>query len=430
MVIFGTLKALTDTDETLLCGREAVVREIAQNCRAGRFTVVTAEPGMGISSLLEAGVGPALKAEGAIVASFRDWQGRFFGANLKEAVAEAVRGTADDLFFSEGEDLAELLERASARTGKPVVLLLDQFEDYVRCHANTIQSDLFDAELAQAVANRKGIFVLGLQEHAIPPFERLEAHIPNLLGFRVRLDPLSTDAAREAVVSEASRKEMQVEPAALDALLNAPVVTGEHAKDTPAVAMSTAKGAPAKAAAARKSAPRAKGVHPFYLKLATEELLEAEARAKSRALTFSTIESRGGVDRVVFESFDPVIHALGKTQADLFFRWCNILVSADKQRLSVTEKGLIEYAGRLHRHVPTLLAQLIKMNILRSVETPEVVRYEIARECYAPILRDWWERREAAIVARRRAVFRITSISVAVGAIAIVYVMWLVFRPK
>jgi Novel STAND NTPase 1 len=431
MVLFGALKALTEIDEALLRGREAVVGEIVQNCRGGRLTVVTAEAGMGISSLLKAGVGPALKNEGFIVATFRDWQGRLFGTNLKEAVSKAVRAAADDLFFQEGEELAELLERAHGRTGKPVVLLLDQFEDYLRCHTNTIQSDLFDAELAHAVADRKGIFVLGLQEHAIPSFERLEAHIPNLLGFRVCLEPLSIDAAREAVESEASMREMQVEPAALDALLNAPVVSGALVKGIP---LADAKGAPSNGAralgAARRRVPRARGAHPFYLKLATEELLEAEARAKSRMLTFSAIEFRGGVDRVVFESFDPVIQELGKTRADLFFQWCKILISPDMRRLSVTEKGLTKYAGRLNRSVPALLTHLMEMKILRSVETPEAVRYEISRECYAPILRDWWERREATIVARRRAVFRITSISVALGAIAIVYLMWLIFSPK
>ncbi len=430
MVLFGALKALRENDQTLLRGREAVVREIVQNCRAGRFTVVTAEAGMGISSLLDAGVSPALKTEGAIVATFRDWQGRFVGANLKEAIASAVRGAADDLFFSEGEDLAELLDRASERTGKPLVILLDQFEDYLRCHTNTIQSDLFDAEFATAVTDRKGIFVLGLQEHAIPSFERMEAHIPNLLGFRVLLEPLNIDAARELVVSEASSREMQVEPAALDALLNAPVVTGATAQIAYPTAPAAAKGVPPKAATARRTAPRAKGAHPFYLKLATEELLEAEARVKSRMLSFSAIEFKGGVDRVVYESFDPVINDLGKTQADLLFRWCNILISPDKQRLSVTEKGLTDYAGRLNRYVPKLLTHLLQINILRTMETPEALRYEISRECYAPILRDWWERREAAIVSRRRAIFRITSISVAVGAIAIVYLMWLIFSPK
>ncbi len=389
----------------MLCGRDEVIREIVQNCLSERFTVITAESGLGVTSLLLAGVAPALRREGFIVATFRDWQGRFFSTNLKEAIAEAVRQTADDLFLSENEDLEELIERARGRTGRPVVLLLDQFEDYLRCHQNTVLSDLFDAELAQAVAERKGVVVVGLQEHAIPFFDRLHAHIPNLLGFRIRLGPLSTDAAREVVLSEAGRAEVQIEPAALDAILSATTVAGN-------------------------ASAAASGAHPFYLKLATEELLEAEARVKSRVVTALTIESRGGVDRVVLESLDPVIEELEKNQRDLLFRWCTILISPDKERLSVTEKGLNEYAGRLNRFVPELLTGLMEMKILRSVETPETLRYEIAQECYAPILRDWWERRESAIVARRRAIFRIISISVALGAIVMTYLIWLLFVPK
>ena len=179
-----------------------------------------------------------------------------------------------------------------------------------------------------------------------------------------------------------------------------------------------------KKAARKKAAPKKKLAKK---KAVPKRIVPAK---KAPAKKKSVRGKREIVDRVVFESFDPVIQELGKTQADLFFRWCNILISPDKQRLSVTEKGLMEYAGRLNRYVPALLTHLMELNILRSVETPETLRYEIARECYAPILRDWWERRESAIVARRRAIFRITSISVAVGAIAIVYLMWLVFSPK
>ncbi len=101
------------------------------------------------------------------------------------------------------------------------MILLDQFEDYVRWHSNTVISDNFDAELAHAVATRKGMFVIGLQEYAVPAFERLRQHIPNLLGFQIRLPPLSVEEARNAVVSEARAAGIEVEPAALDALTTA-----------------------------------------------------------------------------------------------------------------------------------------------------------------------------------------------------------------
>ena len=66
------------------------------------------------------------------------------------------------------------------------------------------------------------------------------------------------------------------------------------------------------------------------------------------------------------------------------------------------------------------------MRILRTIELGETVRYEIARDSLAPILRDWWKRREAMLIARRRARFRVRSVSLAVGSIAALYLIWLV----
>jgi hypothetical protein len=397
------LKALSQNDEDLLRGRTEAIGQILDNCKAERLTVVTGEPGMGVSSLIEAGIAPLLRREGCIVVIFRDWQGRAFATNLREAVVEAVRVQCDPLFFAPGEPLEELLEHVRRHTHKAVVILLDQFEDYVRCHSNTVASDFFDAELAHAVATRKGIFVIGLQEHAIPAFERLKQHIPNLLGFPVRLAALEIEDAREAVIAEARRIELEVEPAALEALVTATVVAS----------------APGKA-------------HPFFLKVAVATLLQGEARVKSRSLLAAAIETRGGVDRIVLESLDTSIAELNSTQADLLFRWCTLLISSEKHRLSVTEKGLTDFAGKLNKFVPTLLEQLTANGIFRAVETPDAVRYEIARECYAVILRDWWERREAVLVARRRAAFRVKSLTVAISAIVLMYIVWIIFgaQPK
>lgn len=405
------MKALTQDDAALLCDREDEIRRVVDNCRAERLVVVTSEPGLGVTSLLQAGVFPALRSAGYIVAVFRDWQGRFFITHLKKAIAEAVRQQADPLFFAQGEELDDLLSHIRTRTEHQVVVLLDQFEDYIRCHAGTMQSDSFDAELANAITKRKGVFVIGLQDHAIPAFGRLEQHIPNLMGFHVVLQPITIQAAREAVVAEARTIDLEVEPEALEALVTASLVVRPQPEpgQNPVVSSETK-------------------VHPFFLKVATGMLLDAEARVKSPHVRAATIEVRGGVDRIVLSAFDGMLAELGSTRMDLLFRWCNLLISPDKHRLAVTEKGLTDYAGKLSRFVPRLLEHLTGTALLRPVETSDSnVRYEIARECYAPILRDWWERRKATVVARRRAVFRITSMSLAVSAIVLAYVVWLIF---
>ncbi len=404
------MKPLTQDDAGLLCGRADEIRETIEHCRAERLTVITSEAGLGVTSLLQAGVFPALRRDGFIVATFHDWPGRSFLTQLKEAIAHAVREQADPLFAAQNEDLEELLDRIRTLTEKRVAVLLDQFEDYIRCHANTMLSDSFDAALANVITRRKGVFVIGLQHHAIPAFDRMGQHIPNLLGYRIVLPPISAEDARAAVLAEARTLELEVEPEALEALVTAPIVVRPQAGpgENPAV----------------NSEPK---VHPFFLKVATGILLDAEARVKSPNVRAATIEARDGVDRIVLTAFDGLIAGLGSTQMDLLFRWCDLLISAENHRLAVTEKGLTESAGKLSRFVPRVLEQLTGTGLLRPVETSDTVRYEVARECYAPILRDWRERRKTTVVARRRAIFRITSISVAVSAIVLAYVIWLIF---
>ena len=383
-----------------MCGRESVIEEVLANCAAERHTVVSSEPGLGVSSLFEAGLQPALKRAGYIVVVFRNWQGAAFADDFLAAIAEAVREQADPGYLAQGEPLDEMLDYIQSHTRRRVALLLDQFEDYIRCQTNTHQSDLFDADIGRVIAQRVGSCVMGLQTHALQAFERMRQHVPNLLGYHVSLQPLTKEAAQEAVRREAVSRAMDAEPAAVEALVTSPVIA------------------------------RAGGVHPFFLKIATGRLLDAEYRTRSSLLRMITIDGFGGADRVVLESLDHVMQELGMTQQDLLFRWFNILVSPDNARLSVTEKGLMEYAGRKNRFAEGLLPALVERGVIRSVQVKETLRYEVAREGLTVILRDWWERREASIIARRRARFRVTSISVAVGAILVIYLVWVFFGMK
>ena len=62
---------------------------------------------------------------------------------------------------------------------------------------------------------------------------------------------------------------------------------------------------------------------------------------------------------------------------------------------------------------------------MRQVETPEAVRYEIAKEYLVPIIHDWWTRRESALLARQRARFRVRSVTLAAAMLVSVYGIWL-----
>ena len=192
---------------------------------------------------------------------FDDWQGRGFVTNLKEAIAEAARAQVDLRFFEEPELLDGMLYRTGQQTGHRVALLLDRFEDYIRGHTGTDLSDVFDAELADAIARHHGVFVVSLHEHAVKPFERLAQLIPNLLGYRLDLRPLSPEAAREMVARMAEERGCTVEPEVAAALTEA------------------------------RAAQFGDGVHPFFLARGVARLLDAEIRLSSAVVKMSTLNS-------------------------------------------------------------------------------------------------------------------------------------------
>ena len=399
-----TLTPLGAPEEELLCGRAAEVETILENCRASRLTVVTSTSGLGASSLLRAGAEPVLRREGFVTVIYSDWQGRSVASRLREAIVSAVHEQTDGGFIPLPGQLLELLTSAQAKIGRPIAVLLDQFEDYVRCHAGTDVSDDFDAELANAISTRSGRFVIALQTPSVTAFERLSQYIPNLMGFTINLPPLTSEAAKDLIRGTAARAGIEIEPAAVDLLLATPI------------------------AAVKADADRPAGVHPLFVKLGAERLLEAELNLKSKVARASTLQANGGADRLILDSLDLGLQQLGATHGELLFRWIPLLLTPDGRRADVSEKVLLEHAGKWNRFAMTLLPVLVKSGLIRTVATQAGLRYEFGRESTTVVVQDWWIRAEALIVARRRAQFRVRSISIAVGAIVLLYVAYLFLK--
>ena len=358
------LQPLGPEQEDLLCGRKAEVRAILENREAGRFTVLLSPPGFGASSVLRAGVQPPLLRAGNIVAIASDWEGRTVAARLRETVAEAVHHQTGEPFAPRSrEPLIELLERAVATAGKPLAILLDQFEDYLRCHAGTDVSDAFDAELSHAISSRAAHFVIAMHPSAVGEFERLAPFIPNLLGYTVTLAPLTPEGAAELV------RRRGVEPAAVNEIISARVAAVEG------------------------------GVNPTLITIAAQR------------------RDSGSADRAILTSLDPVLSDLRASDRRLLLQWLPVLVTPEGHRIAVSLKGLTERCSARGAAVESALAALIRAGVLRHITTPFGIRYLLARDATSPILRDWGERTQRIHAARSQTLSR--AISVLVGVIAL-----------
>lgn len=385
----------------MLLGRDREIHEIVENCKAARLVVLTALPGFGATTLLAEGIAPALSSRGFIAVIASQWQGRSFAAGLKETIMQAVRDQVDSAFAPpEDLSLAELLGGIRAGTGRAVALLFDRFEEYLRCHSGTDVSDAFDAELSRAIAARDASFVIAMHRHALPAFSRLAQYIPNLLGYQLALGPLDASVARELVRLEGARRGIAVEPSVAGLLVAAPI---SRVPD---------------------------GIHPFYVMAGAVRLVESARDQRLSEVGNAAVEVRGGAQRLILESLDEKIATLSPTHTELFFRWGNLLISQEGRRESVTESALTDYSGKLNRFAVSLLPRLLELGILRGIELNGGMRYEIAREPLMPLVQDWWQRREQELIARRKARFRLRSISVAVGSILALYAIWLVMTMK
>ena len=103
----------------------------------------------------------------------------------------------------------------------------------------------------------------------MPELQRLEQYVPSLLRFEMRLRPLEATEAREAVTRTGEAQSIGFEPAAVEALVTAPVAAFEE------------------------------GVHPFYLMAGVDRLLAAGSEKKSSTVTAAMIEIYGGADRLI-----------------------------------------------------------------------------------------------------------------------------------
>lgn len=383
-------------ERTLFSGREKESAEIRENCALARLTLVTAPPEFGVSTLLRLDVAPELKNSKFIVAVFSDWESRGFAAGLRATVAAAIHDQADGGFNTDFPTLKEIIAAAQAATGRRVVTILDQFEVYLRNHGFGSGGDDFDAELASAINAHEGAFVIGVHDTSLDALAKLGHLIPNLTGHTVTIPALSAESAGEFIRRLADREGYMIEPAAIQSILSAPCIsTGS-------------------------------GVRPLMARLAVERLFEAEHRLKSPVARTSNLASNGGAERMVFDSLDTAFNGLSSTHTELLFRWIAMLTTPDGGRLMASDETLVAHAGKWEKFAPQLLEALRNGGVLQTVNTPAGRRLEPARDAIAVILREWWRRREAAIVARERGRFRIRSLSIAAGAITAAYVIYLI----
>lgn len=424
---FPGLQPFSDSDEdgALFAGRDAEIDLVVANLRAASLTIFYGPSGAGKSSLLHAGVvrrirarASAARATGAPAATVilhDEWAG--------DPAAVLARRIADDAGVTDGDlQLDKAIERWCDERQGMLLLILDQFEEYLRLHPIPAV-DAFD-RLFPEVADRPDLpvhIIISLRDDALAELDRFEGRMSNLFDNYLRLPRMTPAAARQAIEQPIARVNEWRRDSGLAGVEIEDGVVGEvlaQLEDSHLWSHETGVGGGHDGAA----------VEPAFLQLVMKRLWDADAERQPPLLRRETLAQLGGAAAIVRDHLDSAMAALTRAQQDTAAEAFGYLVTPSGAKIRYTAEDLADYAKRPVGAVRDVLETLARpqSRIIRRVPAPsgdaDREGYEIFHDVLAGAVRGWSQRIRTARLELRTA--RLTAALAATVAIAVALVAY------
>ncbi|WP_439660503.1 nSTAND1 domain-containing NTPase [Lentzea sp. HUAS TT2] len=266
----------TEDDEKRFFGRECLVEQIVESVKAKPLTVVLGASGSGRTSLLRAGLLPALE-DAVVVTPASDPIG-----DLAAALAEVFENTTVDRLAAEFREDPDHL-RLRIRQHRPgLVLLVDDVEK------------VLDADDFLAAVTRCPHVVLFLRAD-----EQQRWRAKGIEGTEITIEPMSADQLRRAITEPAAKIGATVETAVIAQLV-------------------------------------ADAANQHALPLVQQALVETWRRKRGMTLSLAGFEESGGLEHVVVQAAESFFADLPEAEQDtarkIFLRLVSVQRNGNPQR--------------------------------------------------------------------------------------------------
>jgi formylglycine-generating enzyme required for sulfatase activity len=318
-------------DVSIFFGRLPETDKLSSLIRAHRLVLLYGASGVGKTSLLLAGAMPRLAQadppyEAIYMRALED---------PAQVIRHAVRRKLPKADLPAQGDLVDFLDAATRTLGRPLVIFLDQFEEFfIRLSAEFRAA--FIAELG-ALYDARDVPV------------KIRQRIPEVFYVDMRLLPLTRDQARQAITLPVERLGASYELALVEQLLSD---------------------------LSRESA----NVMPPQLQLVCSALYDG-LKPGERLITLAAYDKLGGSRGVLQKYLDDELARLGKDEQALARDVLEELVTSQRTKSVKTGGELAQALGVSAPELGSVLEKLVRARLLRPVERGDTERaYELAHE--------------------------------------------------
>ncbi len=370
------------TDKDNFFGREREAQILIGKLFSYNVTLLFAGTGVGKSSLLRAAVIPVLMGKSGLdVVYYADWV-----REPVEGLKGEVRKTLMENEKISGrelkgvEELHPFLETCTAYSSEPLILMLDQFEELFRYHAQSGRLTAFIEQIV-GVINDKDLplsVVFAIREDFLAELNVFKGRIPGLFDNYYRLERLRISQARDAIAKPAQQAGFSYQAGLVDKILQ-DLTKREQAGQSGMRALQ------------RPDEGQEHFVEPPYLQIVCQKLWQQDYKNPQKMLTLNTYEALEGAENIVRAHVESVMGELTLREQSLAFEMFQYLVTSRGTKMAYRDEDLADTLGVPQKQVRPILEHLEQARILRRDNRPDGLWYELYHDVFAEIIRSWTE---------------------------------------
>jgi HEAT repeat protein len=358
-------------DAGIFFGREAETRQMVGEILSSRLLVLYSPSGSGKTSLIQAGVRPQLEEMGYRTVYTRMEVGPVL------SVTQAVSATLNLPIGPAKEtlDLYGFLRQAVQSSGKPLVIFLDQFEEFFIVYRT--QPEL-RREFIEQVARVKYddelpvFLVLSLREDYLAHLHEFRSAIPSIFqnNANIRLEAFDEKAGRRAMEKPLGAVGWTLAPGLAETLIKDLNKEGT-------------------------------GIEPIKLQMVCGTLWE-QRPAKPGEIPLSAYEALGGAETIIRRFIAGRLEKVPRRWHKLMVRVCEALKTPDNTKRYRSLEDLQTLLNiKKPRRLDAVLKPLVHLQMLREEERGGTRWYEFKHDYVAKELSRWIQDRKEKIRRRR-----------------------------